>query len=171
MGFLPGIGVYSGVGVAGGATGSNRPLTLKHYRMFEMMSGAWGLKPGMIGEMGVGGEMNLMIASMAEAGGFDWGAGGMRLGMMNMSMVAGMGGMGNMGRGRVVIGEGGVNPNIPREPPRDGPVTQMGGPGVLIGPQWTGGQPNILACSSKNATSLPLSRKGAIVVFEKERPS
>ena len=115
------------------------PLTLKHYRMFQMMSGAWGLKPGMIGEMGVSGEMNLMIASMAEAGGFDWGAGGMRLGMMKMSMVAGMGGI---GRGRVIIGGGGVNPNIPRESPRDGPVTQMGGPGVLIGPQRTGGQPN-----------------------------
>ena len=49
------------------------PSTLKHYRMFQMMSGAWGLKPGMMGEMGVGGEM---IASMAEAGGFDWGAEG-----------------------------------------------------------------------------------------------
>ena len=92
----------------------------------------------------------------------------MRLGMMNMSMVAGMGGM---GRGRVIIRGGGVNPNIPRESPRDGPVTQMGGPGVLIGPQRTGGQPNILACSSKNATSLPLSRKGAIVVCKTERPS
>ena len=109
------------------------PLTLKHYRMFQMMSGAWGLKPGMIGEMGVSGEMNLMIASMAEAGGFDWGAGGMRLGMMKMSMVAGMGGI---GRGRVIIGGGGVNPNIQRE------TVQLRGPGVLIGPQRTGGQPN-----------------------------
>ena len=90
---------------------------------------------------------------------------------MNMSMVAGMDGMGNMGRGRVIIGGSGVNPNIPRESPRDGPVTQMGGPGVLIGPQRTGRQPNILVCSSKNATSLPLSRKGAIVVCKTERPS
>ena len=76
MGFLPGIGVYSGVGVAGEVPlVVTDPLTLKHYPMFQMVSGAWGLQPGMMGEMSVGGEMNLLIGSMAEAGGFDWGQG------------------------------------------------------------------------------------------------
>ena len=131
-----------------------------------MMSGAWGLKPGMMSES-VGGEMNLMIVSMAEAGGFDWGAGGRGDETWDDEHEYGRwhgwyGSWKSHNRWRWCKSQ---------YSPRDGPVTQMGGPGVLIGPQRTGGQPNILACSSKNATSLPLSRKEAIVVCKTERPS
>ena len=55
--------------------------------------------------------------------------------MMNMGMGAEMGGMGNLGDGGAMMGGGGVNPNIPREP-RGGPGSGMGGPEV--GPQRTG---------------------------------
>ena len=136
-----GIGVNPGVGVAGGA--GNTPfdpqaLAQLYTRMFQQMSGAGGLNPGMMGGMGVGGGMNPMMAGMAAAGGFGGGGGGMRPGMMNMGMGGGMGGgMGNMGRGGAMMGGGGVNPNIPRGP-RGGPGGPggMGGPGV--GPQRTG---------------------------------
>ena len=143
------------------------PLTLKHFRMFQMMSGAGGPETWYDG-MGVGGGMNPMMAGMAVVGDFAGGAGGMRPGM-NMGMGAGMG---NKGLGRAMIGGGGVNPNIPRGP-RDGPgplgwVVLV--PGVLMGPQWMAKRttqfpslyPVIFACSSKKPTCFPLSRKGAI---------
>ena len=44
-----------------------------------------------------------MMAGMAAAGGIVGGAGGMTPGMMNMGMVAGMGGMAKMGHGRAFI--------------------------------------------------------------------